>query len=149
MLRPCVLVRDADLCKKIMIQEFQSFEKNDVNISKKYDPLFAENPFFNVGDEWRTKRKELLPAFSSSKVFSQLLSYFFEIFLIVIILKLFQLKNLMSVMNAVAKEMNIFIKKHAQNIDCNAKEVQKIEQKIILIGFGETSSVFIFCSSCR
>lgn len=68
MLKPSVLICDVDLVKDILTKDFQSFERNDASLSRKYDPLLSQNPFFVSGEEWKVKRKELLPAFSSSKV---------------------------------------------------------------------------------
>lgn len=68
MMRPSIVVRDPDLIKDILITQFDSFRANDFNLSKKYDPLLATNPFFTIDDEWREGRKTILPAFSQSKV---------------------------------------------------------------------------------
>lgn len=67
--------RDPDLIKDVLISEFNSFRSNDFNLSKKYDPLLAPNPFFTVDDEWREGRKTIIPAFSQNKVWkTQILS---------------------------------------------------------------------------
>lgn len=68
MLRPAVLLRDPELIKDVVTTNFNSFRNNDVNISKKYDPLSATNPFFNDDDEWREGRKTISPMFSQIKV---------------------------------------------------------------------------------
>lgn len=66
--RPSLLIRDIDIVKDILVKDFQHFDRNESIINKKYDPLYAQNPFFNFGDEWRARRKELLPVLTSSKV---------------------------------------------------------------------------------
>lgn len=68
MLRPAVLIRDADLIKDVVSTNFNSFRNNDFNISKKYDALAATNPFFNEDEEWKEGRKTISPMFSQSKV---------------------------------------------------------------------------------
>lgn len=67
-MRPAIVARDPDLIKDVLITEFNSFRSNDFNLSKKYDPLLATNPFFTVDDEWREGRKTLIPAVSQNKV---------------------------------------------------------------------------------
>lgn len=68
MLNPSILLRDADIIKDILIKDFQYFEKNDSNLSEKYDPLLKQSPFFNVDEEWKARRRELMPVLSASKV---------------------------------------------------------------------------------
>lgn len=67
-MKPAIIPRDPDLIKDILMKDFNQFHENDANLSRKHDPLIARNPFFSVGDEWREGRKQILPAFSSSKV---------------------------------------------------------------------------------
>lgn len=68
MLKPAILVRDPDLIRNITTTDFYSFHRNDVAISKRYDPLSANDPAFAVGDKWRESRKTMSPMFSQSKV---------------------------------------------------------------------------------
>lgn len=68
MLKPHILVRDPDLIKDVIITNFNSFRDNDSNLSKKHDPLTAQNPFFVIDEEWTEKRKTMIPAFSQLKV---------------------------------------------------------------------------------
>lgn len=58
----------ADLIKRILINEFDSFRYNDFRLSKIHDPLLSTNPFFTNDDEWKESRKTILPAFSQTKV---------------------------------------------------------------------------------
>lgn len=68
MLKPAILTRDADLIKDILVTNFNSFRNNEMQLSKKYDPLSATNPFFNRDDEWKEGRKAISPMFSQIKV---------------------------------------------------------------------------------
>lgn len=68
MMRPSIMLRDPDLIKDILIGEFNSFRYNEAKVSKKYDPIFATNPFVSRDDDWKEGRKAILPAFSQSKV---------------------------------------------------------------------------------
>lgn len=68
LLKPAIVVRDAELVKNVMIKDFASFQDNDHKISKKSDPLLGQNPFFLSGDEWQTERKNITPSISQAKV---------------------------------------------------------------------------------
>lgn len=68
LMQPAILACDADLVKDILSKDFDCFERSDTNVSKKYDPLMAANPFFLSGDEWKEARKTIVPAFTLSKV---------------------------------------------------------------------------------
>lgn len=67
-MQPAILAIDADLIKNILSKDFDCFEGSDMNVSKKYDPLMAANPFVLTGDEWKEARKTIVPAFTLSKV---------------------------------------------------------------------------------
>lgn len=67
-MQPGIVVCDADLAKDILSNDSDCFEKSDRNVSKKYDPLMAANPFFLAGNEWKEARKTIVPAFTLSKV---------------------------------------------------------------------------------
>lgn len=100
MMRPSIVVRDPDLIKDILITEFDSFRANDFNLSRKYDPLLAQNPFFNIDDDWREGRKTIIPAFSQSKI-----------------------KSLMPAMNDVGENFVKFIRSYSSDEDVNAKDL--------------------------
>lgn len=68
LLRPSIIVRDAELIKDVLVTNFNSFRNNDIAISKQYDQLSAVNPFFKQDDEWREARKAISPMFSQVKV---------------------------------------------------------------------------------
>lgn len=63
-----MVLRDLDIINDILTTNFNSFRNNDANVSKKYDPLSAINPFFIDDNDWREARKSLIPMFSQSKV---------------------------------------------------------------------------------
>lgn len=65
---PSILVRSLDLTKVVLLDNFQNFQANDVHLEKKLDPLLSMNPFFVRGAEWKTKRSQLTPIFTASKV---------------------------------------------------------------------------------
>lgn len=67
-MKPAVLLCDADLIKDVLCKDFMYFKRNDVNVSKKYDPLLSRNPSVNFGKVWKESRKTILPAFTSNKV---------------------------------------------------------------------------------
>ncbi|XP_031635618.1 cytochrome P450 6B1-like [Contarinia nasturtii] len=100
MFKPAVLIRDPDLVKDVMITNFNSFRDNDFALSKKFDPLFATNPFLTRDEEWREGRKMILPAFSQSKI-----------------------KSMMPVMKGVGTDFIKFLKSYPANTDFNAKHI--------------------------
>lgn len=67
-MRPAIVLRDPDLIKEVLVTNFNCFRNNDINISKRFDPLTATNPFVNEDDEWKESRKTISPMFSQSKV---------------------------------------------------------------------------------
>lgn len=68
--QPRLLVFDPEVIRDINIKYFKHFQGTEFygKIDKKSDPLFGNHPFFLVGEEWKTKRSELSPAFTSSRV---------------------------------------------------------------------------------
>lgn len=68
MLSPAIVTKDPHLIKDILITNFNSFRNNEFEISEKFDPLNAVNPFFCKDDEWREGRKVISPMLSQSKV---------------------------------------------------------------------------------
>lgn len=67
---PRLLVFDPALIKDFLIKYFKNFQASEFynKIDKKSDPLFANHPFFLVGDAWKKKRSELTVAFSNARV---------------------------------------------------------------------------------
>lgn len=71
--RPAILVRDIDLIKKILIDDFDNFSVNEWKVSEKSEPLLASNPFLCRDDEWIISRNTFSPVFSPNKVKCSLL----------------------------------------------------------------------------
>uniref|UniRef100_A0A240SY25 Cytochrome n=1 Tax=Lutzomyia longipalpis TaxID=7200 RepID=A0A240SY25_LUTLO len=68
--QPNILILHPDLVKEVLIRNFNSFANNSfANFTdKNTDPIFGRNPFILKGDEWREKRGEITPAFTTSRI---------------------------------------------------------------------------------
>ncbi|GJQ70344.1 hypothetical protein Trydic_g22778 [Trypoxylus dichotomus] len=76
--KPGLLIRDADIIKDILIKDFHNFERNDVFVDKKSDPIAAGNPFFQYSQEWKTSRSQLSYCFTTGKM-KHLFSFMYTI----------------------------------------------------------------------
>ncbi|KAJ6638130.1 putative cytochrome P450 28a5, partial [Pseudolycoriella hygida] len=67
---PQLLLLDNTLIKDVLVKDFKNFHDNEVATftNKESDPIFSRNPFMLNGDEWKEKRAEITPAFTSSKL---------------------------------------------------------------------------------
>nr|ABE60885.1 cytochrome p450 6B2 [Helicoverpa armigera] len=65
MTTPCVLVRDLDIVKHIMIKDFEVFSDRGLEFSKEG---LGQNLFHADGDTWRTLRNRFTPIFTSGKL---------------------------------------------------------------------------------
>lgn len=65
--RPALLVRDAELVKNMLTKDFQHFHDRGVYCDPKRDKMSA-NLFALPGEEWKTLRTRLTPAFTSGKL---------------------------------------------------------------------------------
>jgi cytochrome P450 len=67
---PRIIVLNPELSKQILVQNFKNFHDNEFGkmFDSKHDPLFARNPFLSNGDEWKERRNEISPAFSSNRM---------------------------------------------------------------------------------
>jgi cytochrome P450 family 28 len=65
---PSLIIRDPDFIREITGKSFDHFHENDLRIEKEIDPLIGRNPFFLRGQEWKTVRAQLTPAFTSGKM---------------------------------------------------------------------------------
>lgn len=65
--RPAILVRDAELVKNILTKDFQHFHDRGVYCDQKNDPMSA-NLFSMHGEEWKSIRAKITPAFTSGKL---------------------------------------------------------------------------------
>lgn len=61
---------EPELVKDVLIRNFKNFHDNEFGdaLDKDKDPLFARNPFMLKGEEWKEKRAEITPAFTSSRL---------------------------------------------------------------------------------
>ena len=65
--RPSLLVKDPDLIKQILIQDFGNFHDRSLRINEKINPL-ASHLFFITGTKWKNLRSKLSPVFTSGKI---------------------------------------------------------------------------------
>ncbi|XP_023164604.2 probable cytochrome P450 6d4 [Drosophila hydei] len=65
--RPAVLIRDAELARRVLAQDFASFHDRGVYVDEKNDPLSA-SIFALRGQSWRSMRHKLSPCFTSGKL---------------------------------------------------------------------------------
>ncbi|XP_030573620.1 probable cytochrome P450 6d4 [Drosophila novamexicana] len=65
--RPAVLVRDAELARRVLAQDFASFHDRGVYVDEHKDPLSA-SIFALRGQSWRSMRHKLSPCFTSGKL---------------------------------------------------------------------------------
>lgn len=66
---PQIIAIDPKLVQEIWTSKFHNFEANQFStIDKDVDPIFGRNPFGLVGQEWKEKRAEISPGFTSARV---------------------------------------------------------------------------------
>ncbi|XP_053969601.1 probable cytochrome P450 6d4 [Anastrepha ludens] len=65
--RPAVLIRDPELARQILTQDFNSFHDRGIYVDEKRDTLSC-NLFSLRGQSWRSLRQKLTPSFSSGKL---------------------------------------------------------------------------------
>ncbi|EFA12854.2 cytochrome P450 6j1 [Tribolium castaneum] len=66
--KPCLLIRDPKLIKKILVNDFQYFyDRNAVN-NKRDDPISTHILFILKNPDWRELRTKMTPVFTSSKI---------------------------------------------------------------------------------
>ena len=69
---PCLLIRDPELIKSVLITNFASFALNDLVLDENEEPLLARNPFFTCGTAWKTGRSRLTSNLTGNKLKSHL-----------------------------------------------------------------------------
>nr|WCC58060.1 cytochrome P450 [Pharsalia antennata] len=65
---PCLILRDPELIKNVLVKDFSYFVNNDMMVDKKLDPLFGLNPFVQKDEEWKKTRQFLTPGFAPAKI---------------------------------------------------------------------------------
>lgn len=67
---PRIFVLEPELCKEILVKNFKNFRDNEFSqmLDIKHDPLLSRNPFLSRGDEWKERRAEISPAFTSNRM---------------------------------------------------------------------------------
>lgn len=66
---PQIIAIDPKLVQEIWTAKFHNFEANQFGtVDKNVDPIFGRNPFGLVGQEWKEKRAEISPGFTSARI---------------------------------------------------------------------------------
>jgi len=65
--RPAVLIRDAELARRVLAQDFASFHDRGIYVDEEKNPLSA-SIFALPGQSWRSMRHKLSPCFTSGKL---------------------------------------------------------------------------------
>lgn len=121
MFQPAILLRDPDLIKDILINDFNHFRNNEFQVSKKHDPLTAASPFFSKDEEWQLSRKAISPLFSSSRM-----------------------KSVLPMINDVAAGFIKYVNSFPANTDFDAKEISTrfSVQNVVRCGFSVDAECF-------
>ncbi|GAB0098877.1 Cytochrome P450 [Sergentomyia squamirostris] len=67
---PTIMILQPDIARDVLIKNFKSFSDNQFAdiIDKDVDPMFGRNPFMLKGNEWKEKRAEITPAFTTNRI---------------------------------------------------------------------------------
>nr|XP_029718015.1 probable cytochrome P450 28a5 [Aedes albopictus] len=67
---PRIMITSPELAKDVLSKNFKNFHDNEFGemTNKEIDPLFGRNPFMLNGEEWKAKRAEVTPAFTTSRM---------------------------------------------------------------------------------
>ncbi|XP_075154538.1 putative cytochrome P450 28a5 [Haematobia irritans] len=67
---PQLLILDVDLIKRVLVSDFKNFHDNDVSkfVDKKSDVIFGNNPFLLTGENWKERRAEITPGFTTNRI---------------------------------------------------------------------------------
>lgn len=148
---PCLLIRDPEIIKSIMVKDFTHFINNEIYVDKQLDPLLGANPFVLKNEEWKKTRQMLTPGFAPAKVsyfFSQSNIFFTQrqhLFIISqgITRVSFQIKTIFPIAENVAKNLTSYLERH-QNTPLNAKDIlgRYTCDIVALYGFGMEGNSF-------
>ncbi|KAL7036966.1 hypothetical protein ACKWTF_009019 [Chironomus riparius] len=67
---PRLLILEPEVIKDVLIRKFNCFRYAELVeiVDTKLDPLFAKNPFMLMDEEWKEKRADITPAFTSNRL---------------------------------------------------------------------------------
>lgn len=67
---PRIFITSPLLAKDILTKNFKNFHDNEFSdiTNKENDPLLGRNPFLLNGEEWKAKRAEVTPAFTTARI---------------------------------------------------------------------------------
>ncbi|XP_073829669.1 probable cytochrome P450 28a5 [Musca autumnalis] len=65
-----LLVINPKLIRRVLVTDFKNFHDNDAStmIDKKTDFILGNNPFVLTGEEWKERRAEVTPGFTSNRI---------------------------------------------------------------------------------
>ncbi|XP_061399969.1 cytochrome P450 6g1-like, partial [Musca vetustissima] len=66
--KPCLLIRDPDIIKSVLIKDFDCFHNRFVKLDYEHDPLGAQMMFFADYPLWKEMRTKLSSTFTSGKL---------------------------------------------------------------------------------
>jgi hypothetical protein len=66
--KPCLLIRDLELVKNVLVSDFQTFIDHVFTADEKIDPIFGNNLGVLKGQLWRYLRTSLTPAFTPRRM---------------------------------------------------------------------------------
>ncbi|KAL0266932.1 UNVERIFIED_CONTAM: hypothetical protein PYX00_009337 [Menopon gallinae] len=118
MRKPAILVRDPELVHKVFVTDFYSFRNNDVDSNITDDPM-SRNAFVLQDEEWKRTRALITPAFSSGKI-----------------------KSMYPQMIEIAKEFNIYLKKHPEEIHVKDAMSRFMTEVVAKCAFGIEGNSF-------
>lgn len=150
---PRLLILDPVVIKDIMIKYFKNFQGTEFygKIDRDSDPLFGSHPFFLVGDEWKTKRAEISPAFTNTRVSFLFLDnwlYRIEIYELIKLNEIFnQIKAIFPIFEDVSEKMIKYVKQEISKDGFDGLDAKDVSENIFL-----TFVLFIFvvlCNLCK